>query len=1121
LQKTNQTYHVLLIFLLCTVFATNNFSQEKYYTSYTISIDDGLSQNSINCIIKDKNGFLWLGTEEGLNRYDGRGVTVFSSEGAGEAGLLNNTINCLLADEKNDLIYVGTNGGGLSIFDQRTERFNHFVYDGCEGCISSGFIYDLCFDNDSNVVVASSYGISIFNASEQKFDNFEGSEDYNGEFPYVAATSVFVDEAGVIWAGTYGEGLVKLNAKNRTYEQYFIYSGNVQDRNSNVIQKVNKGLDENAIWLATDGGLYEFDATHEKFGLLYLKDTKVSGFEKDGEGGVWLSCGLEGLIHVLQDGSKETFKNDPFDHYSLKENYIRCIMLDDRKHLWVGTKSSGCIHLNIHNKQFVHYYQTKDGRGINGTTVYALNKDEDNRVWIGTMKGLSTWNVKNNSIHHYHPFSYKKEFSVWAIHHQGNNLWIGTSDGLVKHNKVSKQNTIFSYVDKDNESLPDNEVYALENHNDDLWIGTAYGIARLNLKTQKVKRYKFVNENGILSNEMVWDIHSDNNNRLWITTPYGINLYNSEKDSLEYLFDDGFDSSLLTSSSVNSVCEDSRGRIWLATNKGVCLLNDKLNTVIKSYGIKDGMANSYVYRIFEHDNTLWVSTNNGIVRIDLDTDLIFNYDARDGLQSNEFNIAADQLEDGRLVYGGIKGVSVFHPDSIKQSKYIPPIYFTSLEMYGKPVSAKDTVDVKKVIVQNSMIHEKQLHFKPNERFFTVSFAALDYQDPSQIEYFYRMLPNSKEWIPLKSKRDITFIDLSSGKYLLQVRSTNAEGYLCNNIKSLNITIEPPLWKKAWFISVLVFVITLLVYILGRLYYLKVQRDKDILEKRVRLRTKEIQLQRNIAHRQRDEIARQKEELETFTKNLEELVNLRTEELMHAKEAAEESDRLKSAFLSNMSHEIRTPMNAIMGFSELLLDDSFDNDEKTNFAHLIRTNGDNLLHLLNDIIDISMIESGQLKVSKSNIDACQIVTEVFETFKTSKLLSEKENISYELSCPEKQIIVVSDIHRLRQILNNLISNAIKFTASGFVKVSLRCNNDFAIFSVEDSGIGISKEHQSRIFDRFLKLESNNKDLYAGNGLGLTITKNLVELLNGQIGLESELGAGTRFYFSVPLVKDKMS
>jgi signal transduction histidine kinase len=647
-----------------------------------------------------------------------------------------------------------------------------------------------------------------------------------------------------------------------------------------------------------------------------------------------------------------------------------------------------------------------------------------------------------------------------------------------------------------------------------LWIATRHGLSCYTDSTGVFSNYFKGDDNQSLSNNVIYDLFIDDDEKIWCATKDGLNIFDPVSDKFNVIKELKTDYKLLKPLYVQSIYEDAKSRKWLLTNGGIVQIDDDFN-VISFYDRQNGMKNERCYQALVNNDVLWVATNQGLSRIDVVSNEVVNYTAEDGLQSDEFNTASLEMSDGRFVFGGINGINVFKPNNIEQAASVPTIFFTSLGLYSLETQSGTKNKWFDAVIKSSLIEAQKIELKPDERNFTISFVALDYHKSERVEYYYRMLPNTNDWMALGQQNHLTFIDLSPGEYHLEIRSTDSTGRIVNNQRRLTIVVVPEFWKEAWFIVMVIVCISLIIFFLGRLYYHRIQKDKEILENRVNLRTKEIQLQRNIAHRQRDEIARQKEELERFTRNLEGLVDERTEELKLAKEAAEESDRLKSAFLSNMSHEIRTPMNAIMGFSELLLEGSFSNEEKNDFTKMIRTNGDNLLHLLNDIIDISMIESGQLKISINQLNASTLIHEAFESFKTSNALVDKPNVNLELFCPDKSVIILSDHFRLRQILNNLIGNAIKFTTSGYVKVMLIQEGQYARFSIEDSGIGISLEHQSRIFERFLKIENNTADLYAGNGLGLTITKNLVELLNGKIGLESELGVGTNFFFYLPL------
>ena len=340
----------LLAWLILVVFRCDAYAQVKRYATYGFSIDDGLSQSTVNCILKDKRGFIWFGTEDGLNRYDGNEVTIFSSKDEKKVGLLNNSITCLLEDSINDLLYIGTNGGGLSVLNQRTEQFEHFYYDGTDHSISSGFIYDMCHWDGGKIALASTYGVSIYDPSSRVFNNYVSGKD----FPYVTATCLMADDDGTLWVGTYGKGLVRLNIANREKAEFVNRTDPSQESYCNIIETIVQPKDANMLWLATDCGFFEFNKTTGNYRLLHHKNVKVSDVVVDKNDGIWLSSSEVGLTHISATGDIEEYKNNPYDIHSLKTNYIRALYIDDRNHLWIGTKSKGCIHMNISNSQFEH-----------------------------------------------------------------------------------------------------------------------------------------------------------------------------------------------------------------------------------------------------------------------------------------------------------------------------------------------------------------------------------------------------------------------------------------------------------------------------------------------------------------------------------------------------------------------------------------------------------------------------------------------------------------------------------------------------------------------------------------------------------------------------------------------
>ncbi|MBI9060545.1 MAG: hypothetical protein JEZ14_01065, partial [Marinilabiliaceae bacterium] len=801
---------------------------------------------------------------------------------------------------------------------------------------------------------------------------------------------------------------------------------------------------------------------------------------------------------------------------SLPEDFIISLYLDKRNHLWIGSKNKGLWQMSLNAKPFKHYYHVPGQNSLLGNSVFGLAQDEYDNVWIGTQEGLTHLDLKSNV---FTPVDILKDgslMSVWTLYaEKPNSLWIGTSNGVMKYDIITKKYEVYSYDEDDPTSLSNDEVFAIEKDKlGRLWVGTVYGLNRYIPEEKRFKRYPAFGTSRSLSHPTIWSIDKDSKGRLWISTAEGLNLYNYKTDDFTVIKHRTDDSLSISDSYVNSVYEDHQNRIWVSTRQGISVLNDELE-VVRQVHLAQGMASSYVYSLLEHNGHIWASTNFGLACINTTNFRIENFNVTDGLQANEFNIAALKLADERLIFGGINGLSVFHSDSITRSDFVPPIYFTGLKLYERDISPRDTTSWHDIVIRSSMINARTLKLSPQEKVITLEFAALDFDAPERINYFYRLLPNTKDWIPLGNKNFLTFINLNPGKYQLEIKSTNADGLICDNVKSLKIEVKPPLWKETWFITMEFLFLFLFVYSIVRYRMHRLKRDKERLESVVESRTREIEVQRNVAHKQRDEIARQKVQLEEFAKGLEEKVKDRTRELEKAKVKAEESDRLKSAFLSNMSHEIRTPMNAIIGFSELLLEPSFEEKERIAFAQMIKTNGDTLLNLLSDIIDISMIESGQLKTSQSRTDVNQLMNAVYATFSKTNVIDDKLGVELILDCTDKEIVLNTDPLRLTQILNNLLGNALKFTEQGFVKMGCQVISDqWVEFYVEDSGIGIDLEYQKQIFDRFLKVEEDKDHLYRGSGLGLTITKNLVELLDGTIGLESEKDKGSRFFFRLP-------
>ncbi len=576
--------------------------------------------------------------------------------------------------------------------------------------------------------------------------------------------------------------------------------------------------------------------------------------------------------------------------------------------------------------------------------------------------------------------------------------------------------------------------------------------------------------------------------------------------------------SSLNSETINDLHLQNDSVLWIVTSVGLSSY-DYAQKTFKNYFISDELDANPLSAIEEDDNgNLWVSGSSGISIFNPITHKSITFDTRHGIVNKDFWLGSSYKNSkGELLFGGEKGVTSFHPDDIVYEEMTPPIVLTNMEVLNAPVLVGEDQILKKVLPATDTIIVSH-----NDKVISFQFAALNYTFPKSTTYSYQLEGLDQNWNYIEGRRFITFTTLPPGKYVLRVKSRNNAGVWSKNEARLTIIVTPPFYLKTWFIIVFSIIVIVFLYSIYRyrIFYLK-SRAKE-LKKVVEERTRELQEQslmlqetNVLLEEKNEEITIQKEIIEAHHSELEQQVEERTEELKKAKEMAEESDQLKSAFLANMSHEIRTPMNAIIGFSSLLSLEELSN-ESSHYAKQIYTNSESLLMLIDDIMDLSKIEAGQLEMRKVNSDLNVLVKEVYDVFYTESQKVENSQIEYTINTPNEEHNISVDPVRLKQILTNLLSNAFKFTDKGSIELGYRINGLQSVeFFVKDTGIGIADADLNSIFDRFKKVEKGSLRLYRGAGLGLSIVKQLIGLMHGELNVESQEGKGSCFKFILPL------
>jgi len=1106
---------------------------------------DGLSSNVAYAILEDSRGFIWIGTQDGLNRFDGYNFKVYGVGPEGGKFISHSGINALLED-RDGYIWIGTEGGGLNCYDPETEMFWHFFHNPDEpGSLSSNKITSLVEDQNGIVWIGTSVGPQRMQKTYSMlskdlhikplsctFMSYSPQNADPANLKNIRINSMYVDSYNNLWIGT-PNGLNLFLARNHnqergTFIKYYTGTNTAISLSNNYINAVFEDRDKN-LWIGTNKGLTMLSGRGNEGIPTISRQIPISpGLEsgighnvvydiiQDPAGNLWLATIGGGLNVILKDNLADlsdvrfiNYSHNELDPNSISADAISSLYLSSTSNIWFTTNNKGIGFVNAQKQVFRTIRNNPNNpNSLSHNVVKSIIEDRTGNIWIGTWGGglvkyiPETEKFKTYTPNLTDPNWLGSDVIQVIVEDREGILWIGTQGmGLYRFNPETE---VFNNILRQKlagSTINSNDVWSLFPSRDGhhLWIGTYGGLDKFNVQTRAVTHYVNDPENdqSISFNE-VRSLFEDTLGNLWIGTGGGgLDRLDIDANVFHHYKHDPSDNTSLSNNSIYSLFEDRDCNLWVGTLGGGANLikaEDKYNEhpVFHHYGKTEGLANDVVKGFLEDNNGyLWISTSNGLSKFNPRSNFFVNYSESDGLQRNVFNLGAClKTREGQLLFGSVDGLTVFSTDDIPRYTIPPQVLITDLKISNRSVSVGEKIG-NRMVLDRSIILSDEIEIPHISNVISFEFSALTFSAQERIRYAYRLKGLNERWLETDFEgRSITYSNLRPGKYVFEVRASNSEGIFMDNPTSLSMIIHPPFYRTK--VALIFYVLLIL---LGLYYARKVSRN------RIRLKFE--------LEQERTEYQRRKE-----------------------------VDQMKLQFFTNISHEFRTPLTLLMGPLQKLKGKISDWDKEKQYG-IMEKNVNRMLRLVNQIIDFRKMDQGALKFKAVEGDVVSSIKEVCSMFDE---MAKNKKIKFDQIFYEQEIFTWYDQDKIEKILMNILSNAFQYTnTEGKILVEvdtcrsiadknlvavLKSENkqpkaeEYFYISITDTGKGIRREDLELIFNRFYKVEDTEQSGYGGTGMGigLSLVKKLVEMHRGEIHIRSEINKGSSFTVFFPFGKE---